>query len=107
MTANPASHGLERRILNDLLQYTFLTLLTLFFLYPLLWMAFSSFKTGPDIASTPLSFNLSAATLDNYRSLLRNVPLYLGFQNTLIVLIFKGALNLIFAPLAGFAFANF
>jgi multiple sugar transport system permease protein len=92
---------------GTLIIFIALGLLALFFIYPLVWMVVSSFKTGPDIASQPLAFDLSAATLDNYRSLLRNVPLYIGFKNTLIVLIFKGSLTLIFCPLAGFAFAKF
>lgn len=93
--------------LSNLLLYLFLGLLALFFIFPLVWMVFSSFKTGPDIASQPLSFSFAAATFDNYRSLLRNVPLYIGFENTLIVLVFKGALTIVFCPLAGFAFAKF
>ncbi len=105
----PALTGrtLRRLNLESLALYAFLCLLALFYLYPLVWMALSSFKLGPDIASRPLSFDLSAATLDNYRLLLRNVPLQIGFQNTLIVLVFKGALTLFFCPLAGFAFAKF
>ena len=87
--------------------YTFLVVLAFFYLYPLLWMAVSSFKTGPDIASRPLSFNVSDATLDSYRRLLQNVPLHIGFKNTFVVLIFKGALTMFFCPLAGFAFAKF
>lgn len=92
---------------TTLLFYGFLFLLALFFLYPLIWMVFSSFKLGSDIASRPLSFDISSLTLANYRSLFRNVPLHIGFKNTFIVLIFKGSLTLIFSPLAGFAFAKF
>ena len=93
--------------LSSVLLYLFLGLLALFFIYPMVWMAFSSFKTGADIASQPLSFDLAAATIDNYVSLLRNVPLHIGFENTAIVLLFKGALIMVFCPLAGFAFAKF
>ena len=95
------------RVLTHLLLYGFLFVLAFFYLYPLVWMAFSSFKSGPDIASRPLSFDLSALTLENYRLLFRNVPLHIGFGNTLVVLLFKGALTLFFCPLAGFAFAKF
>lgn len=102
----PLVRGVHWLDLSNLVLYSFLLLLALFFLYPLVWMVLSSFKTGPDIASRPLSFDISAATPDNYQLLLRNVPLYIGFQNTLIVLVFKGALTLFFCPLAGFAFAK-
>jgi ABC-type glycerol-3-phosphate transport system permease component len=92
---------------GEVLLYVALIVLALFFLYPLVWMVMSSFKIGSEIATQPLSFNLETATLDNYRMLLRNVPLNIGFMNTGIVLIFKGALTLFFCPLAGFAFAKF
>jgi len=92
---------------GSIFPYLFLTVLALFFLYPLIWMVFSSFKTGQDIATQPLSFHFDSATLDNYLSLIRNVPLQLGFQNTAIVLIIKGSLTMLFCPLAGFAFAKF
>ena len=93
--------------LGAFILYGGLLLLSLFFLYPLVWMIVSSFKTGQEIATRPLTFAPATATLDNYRMLLRNVPLYIGFKNTGIVLIFKGALMMFFSPLAGFAFAKF
>lgn len=101
----PGAHTL--RIVSQVVLYGFLFILAFFYLYPLVWMAFSSFKSGPDIASRPLSFDISALSLDNYRMLFRNVPLHIGFANTLVVLAIKGSLTLVFCPLAGFAFAKY
>lgn len=88
---------------------TYAALLVVVFLslYPLFWMVMSSFKPGSDIATAPLSMDIRTFSLSNYTTLLSAVPLWIGFQNTLIVLLFKGALTLIFCPLAGFAFAKF
>lgn len=91
----------------DILSYLFLIVVVIFSLYPLFWMITSSFKPGEDIASAPLSLDLHTLTLNNYTALLSSVPLWVGFKNTLIVLIFKGALTLFFCPLAGFAFAKY
>ena len=88
------------------LVYAALVLLAAFFAAPLLWMVLSSFKTGPDIASRPLEFDLSAMSTASYESMLRNVPLLTGFRNTLVVVLFKGGLNMLFVPLAAFAFAK-
>lgn len=97
----------SRRIkLDDVLAYLFLGVLATFFLGPLLWMVLSSFKTGPDIATDPLGFNPEALTLGSYIEMLKNVPLSVGFKNTMIVILFKGGLNLFFCPLAGYAFAK-
>ena len=93
-------------ILDRGLLYAALILLAGFFLAPLLWMVLSSFKTGPDIASRPLEFDVSAMSTASYQTMLANVPLLTGFRNTLIVVLFKGGLNLLFVPLAAFAFAK-
>jgi ABC-type glycerol-3-phosphate transport system permease component len=91
----------------DIFIYILLIIVVAITLYPVFWMVISSFRGGEDIAAAPLSLNLHALTLNNYGVLLSSVPMGLGFQNTLIVLIFKGGLTLFFCPLAGFAFAKF
>jgi multiple sugar transport system permease protein len=101
----PAGRAWGKFIAN-LVMYLLLAIFGTFFLFPLVWMILSSFKLGPDIASRPLSFDLRSMSLDSYTGLLRNVPLLTGFKNTLIVVVFKGGLNLFFCPLAGFAFAK-
>jgi multiple sugar transport system permease protein len=92
---------------GDVLTYLFLLIVLVFTLYPLCWMIISSFKPGTEIATAPLSINPQTLSWDNYTSLLSAVPIWLGFQNTLIILVFKGALTMFFCPLAGFAFAKF
>jgi ABC-type glycerol-3-phosphate transport system permease component len=91
----------------NILSYIVLVFLALLALYPLFWMFLSSLKPGEDIATAPLSLDLQALSLNNYTALLSAVPLWVGFQNTLIVLTCKGALTMFFCPLAGFAFAKF
>jgi len=95
-----------RSPLADTVTYFFLGLLAIFFLFPLAWKELSSLKSGPDIAGSPLVFDPSAMSLDSYVNMLANVPLLVGFRNTLIVIFFKGGLELFFCPLAGYAFAK-
>lgn len=86
--------------------YILLFILCFLMLFPLIWMIFSSFKPGDEILSRPLNLDLHTMTSSNYSILLANVPLWTGFQNTLIVLLGQGALTMFFCPLAGFAFAK-
>lgn len=86
--------------------YVALFALAAFFVAPLAWMVASSFKEGPDIASSPLSFDLGAMSTRSYEDMLANVPLLVGFKNTLVVIAIKGGLNMVFVPLAAFAFAK-
>src|SRR5260370_35957328 len=75
---------------GDFFTYLFLTVVVLLTLFPLIWMIVSSFKPGPDIQTAPLVFNLRALSLNNYKVLLSIVPLWVGFKNTLIVLLKGG-----------------
>ncbi len=110
MQARPLERVVRRRFpvkAADILSYAFLLVVVVLSLYPLYWMITSSFKPGADIATTPLSLDIHSLSLNNYVALLSSVPIWVGFKNTLIVLICKGALTLFFCPLAGFAFAKF
>lgn len=95
------------RRLGAIGRYGLLVTASLVSLAPLVWMLLSAFKPGPAIITDPFTFNPAQATLDNFRSMLDTVPIELGFRNTAIVLLVKGALTLTFCPLAGFAFAKY
>lgn len=86
---------------------TFLVLLTIGFLSPVVWALVSAFKPANDIIRSPLSFDPSTFTADNYIAMFNDVPIAAGFFTTAIVLVFKGAITLFFAPLAAYAFAKY
>ena len=86
---------------------SFLVLLTIGFLAPVVWALVSAFKPANDIIRAPLSFDPSTFTLDNYIAMFTDVPIASGFFTTGIVLVFKGAITLFFAPLAAYAFAKY
>lgn len=85
----------------------FLVLLTIGFLAPVAWTLVSAFKPANEIIRSPLAFDPSKFTLDNYVAMFNDVPIGSGFVNTGIVLLIKGAITLFFAPLAAFAFAKY
>ncbi|SDE33425.1 carbohydrate ABC transporter permease [Glycomyces harbinensis] len=87
--------------------HVFLMLLLVAFLAPVAWALLSAFKPANDIIRSPLTFDPTAFTLDNYTAMFQDVPIGQGFVNTAIVLLFKGAITMFFAPLAAFAFAKY
>lgn len=107
MAVFTAKLGRNRPNWSLLLAHLFLIGLTLYFLYPLFWMVVASLRPGREIATAPLAVDVTSFTFNNYRNLLEIVPLWIGYKNTAIVLLFKGVIALFFAPLAGFAFAKF
>jgi multiple sugar transport system permease protein len=88
-------------------RYGLLTVAGVVSLAPLLWMMVSSLKPGADIISSPFSFDAGQLTLANFRSMLDTIPIGTGFRNTAIVVLVKGALTMVFCPMAGFAFAKY
>ncbi|MFZ3572808.1 carbohydrate ABC transporter permease [Streptomyces sp. BH097] len=88
-------------------QYLVLGALAVLFVYPIWWAVSSSLKPPNEIVRAPLSFSPGSATLDNYTSMLHDVPIGTGFLNTMLVVVIKGALTLGFCPLAGYAFAKY
>lgn len=55
------------------------------FLYPLVYMVFTSFKTIPEIFSSGLKLIPTDPTLDNYKRVMEVIPLFLFIRNSLIV----------------------
>nr|BFF25583.1 carbohydrate ABC transporter permease [Glycomyces mayteni] len=84
-----------------------LTLLGIAFLFPVGWALLSAFKPADDIVRSPLTFDLSTFTLDNYTAMFQDVPIGQGFVNTAVVLLVKGAATMFLALLAAFAFAKY
>ena len=85
----------------------FLVVLTLAFLAPVVWALVSAFKPANAIISDPLGFDPSTVTLENFRKMFADVPIGQGFLNTAVILVVKGTLTLLLAPLAAYGFAKY
>jgi ABC-type sugar transport system, permease component len=104
------AHHVRRRspfTIGSVFTYGVLIIAAFVTAFPLAWMFVSSFKPGSEIAATPLSLDLQTLSFRNYTALLSSVPIWVGFQNTFIVLLVQGGATMLFCPLAGFAFAKF
>ncbi len=77
------------------------------FLFPLWWMIINSLRPGSSILNDPLGFDPRDFSLNNWRAMLANIPIIQALGNTTIVVLCKGALTMIFCPLAGYGFAKF
>ncbi|MBR7838961.1 carbohydrate ABC transporter permease [Actinospica durhamensis] len=77
------------------------------FLYPIFWMVTASFRPGVSILDDPLGLDLSQVTLRNWTGMFDNVPILHALLNTVIVVVVKGGVLMVFSPLAGYGFAKF
>ena len=105
-TGQAVAMTVRRRLLRAL-GYVGVLVAVVAFLYPMIWMVASSFKTGSSILNDPLGFSPAEATLRNWTGMFDNVPILRALLNTAIVVVLKGAVLLVFAPLAGYGFAKF
>lgn len=99
-----AARVLATRRFTTTAYYAFLTVLALGFLFPLLWMIGTSFKSGPEILRSPTTLVPLAPTLENYVEAFRILPTYLWNSSYLAVL--NVVVLLAVASLAGYSFAR-
>lgn len=89
------------------LLYGSLTLYAVITLVPFLWALSASFKPLAEIISGTINFIPNQFTLDNYRQVFLQEPLFLRWLfNSVIIAVSVTVLNLIFNSMAGYALAR-
>ena len=86
---------------------TMLWVLAILMLFPLLWFLLSSFKSGGELFSYPLSFLPRKWTVDGYVRAWARVDFLRYFSNTFIVATITTALTVFFCSTAGYALAKY
>jgi sn-glycerol 3-phosphate transport system permease protein len=93
------------RLVRKILLYALLTVAALIILFPLLYALTASFMTQDEIAHYPPKFIPSGLDLDNYRAVLRRLPIPRYILNSFIVAGSVMIAQLVTASLAAYAFA--
>ena len=89
------------------LGYIILILCAISMLLPFLWMASTSFMTNEEIFSYPIKFLPSKIDFSNYINIFKQMPMARYFANSLIVSSITTVGQVLFASMAGYAFARF
>ncbi|MBQ7408443.1 MAG: carbohydrate ABC transporter permease [Clostridia bacterium] len=98
-----------KRILYKIFLYAMLVLGGFIFLLPFLWMLSTSFKEYKEIFTVPISWIPKTWTLKNYEELFaasEYVNLWIGFRNTIIMVVPSTIVGVLTAALAAFSFAK-
>ena len=106
MQANPAAFKLKPLLLRGIL-YVLLVFLSVIFIFPILWVMISSFKTAGELFTWPPTFLPSNPTLDNYTQALARGNFGWYFRNTTFTTITATALTVIVNVMSGYAFAKY
>lgn len=98
---------MNRRAVPRAFQYALLTLLALLTLFPVIWVALSSFKPQTELFRLPMTFLPREPTLMNYAQAFSqgNFPLY--YLNSLVVSVCSTILAVVINVMAGYALAKF
>jgi lactose/L-arabinose transport system permease protein len=94
-----------KRRLTSVAIYTFLTVVAIFSVFPLLWMAISATNTSQAVLSGTLL--PGPHLLDNYRNLLANQQVWRAMSNSLFYSLGQTLLSLAICSLAGYGFEIF
>lgn len=95
-------------IIYNLCKYTFLILLVIIFVLPILTVFFASFKTGTEYSSTSvLTLPESFFNFDNFIEAFTKGNMLNGFKNTVIILIFSLAGAVLTGSMAAYIFSRF
>lgn len=87
------------------LGYVALAATVVIFLYPIWWMVIQAFRPGASILGDPLG--VGQFTGKNFTAVFDRYPIGRAMGNTALVVAIKGAITMIFCPLAGYGFAKY
>ncbi|MFN4191198.1 MAG: hypothetical protein ACK4E2_09395, partial [Pseudothermotoga sp.] len=89
-------------VILNLIVYTF----AIFYVLPIVWTVFSSFKEEADLFSWPPRL-ITKLTLLNYRNIFSKTPLPLFMRNSFLISIFATVLTVMISVMSGYALAKY
>lgn len=92
---------------NQLFLHVFLIAVACLFVFPLVWITLTSFKTGPDLASNPLGVLPETFTLENYSRALNDLGFLRNLRNSLVISLSATAITIVMSTLAAYGIVRF
>lgn len=89
------------------LMYILTTLLVLLFLFPLIWMLLTSFKSAEEILRVPPTILPDQFNLKNYADAFAKQPIFRFLFNSLVVSLGSAAFSVLITAMAGYGFSKF
>ncbi|MGB4141763.1 MAG: sugar ABC transporter permease [Limnochordia bacterium] len=96
-----------RARINAVIILVFLTLTSIFVLYPIVYIIAAAFSPGTSIASLNIVPFGDGVTLEHFRHLFQNTNYVIWFKNTLIIALATSISTVIIASLGAYVFSRF
>lgn len=97
----------KRRAITKVVTYIFLIIISIYTMFPFVWMLICSFKPKTEIRTATPSLLIDAPTLDNFQKVLFEAGFINYIKNSLIVSAVACALSMVIAVLAGYTLSRF
>ncbi len=107
MTTAPIGMRPKRLHLRRILFYVGVAAILLWFLFPLIWMALTSFKPQSAYYANPPVVIPNPPILDHYATTITQMSVFSQMQNSVIIAVISTVLSLILACFAGYAIGRF
>ena len=99
--------SLERsRRIGKLVTYAALILGSAVMIFPFVWMILTSSKTVSESMQVPPTILPQRIMLDNFVEAIKSLPFVSMYANTILMIVFRVILAVIFSSMAGYAFAK-
>ncbi len=102
----PTKRGLPRLRMRQIRRYTFVIILALIFLFPLLTMVSTAFKLPNDVFHAPPNLWPQQWTLDNFAQAFDQIPVWRYLANTLLISGMSVIGTVVSCPLVAYALAK-
>ncbi len=96
----------QKKLIKELIMHVILIVLSLFFIFPFLWMLFTSLKTPQELLAGTSQFLPKVPQWQNFKLALTTVPFFMYLKNSLIIVILGVIGTLFSSTLTAYAFAK-
>lgn len=96
-----------RKTIYTILVVTFLSILTILFILPYIWMILNSFKSTSEILTNPKNIIPEQFTTDGYVKVLTKSPFFSWMKNSIVVTVTNTVVILFTSSLVGYVFSKF
>lgn len=98
---------MKKRSVGTVVMCVIAIILIALFLFPLIWMLLTSFKSAEEILRVPPTILPDSFNLNNYRDALQRQPVFKFIFNSLVVSLGSCLFSILITAMAGYGFSKF
>ncbi|MFC0309543.1 carbohydrate ABC transporter permease [Gallibacterium trehalosifermentans] len=97
----------QKSILGDIISHTYLMIVTVIAVFPLIWIVISSIKGKGELTADPTSFWPKVFTLDYYRHVIYDLNFIINIKNSLFIALSTTLIATVISAMAAYGIVRF